>query len=157
MSDKQQQAANLADVIKELEEKVEELPGNFVAHHHLAMVYHKAGRHNDAISELKKCIKIDDASAEAYINLGAIYFEMGKLDESLEANKKALIHAVNPAQAHCNIGLIHRGEVQCDDGRAMVGSVVGALRLEEIEWQGRTVKSPEIAEVLAPHWKEKLE
>ena len=80
--------ADLNAVIAELEEKVKELPGNFVAHHHLAMVYHKAGRHNDAIDELKKCIEIDDANAEAHINIGAIYFEEPCPFDHLEDTKR---------------------------------------------------------------------
>ncbi len=102
---------DLNAVIAELEQKCEEMPSSVVAHHHLAMVYHKAGRHNDAVNELQTCIKIDDQSGEAYINLGAIYFEMGKLDESLEANKKALLYTPADsakAQAHCNIGMIEQ-------------------------------------------------
>ncbi|MEN8141098.1 MAG: tetratricopeptide repeat protein [Thermodesulfobacteriota bacterium] len=110
MSDKEL-SEDLNAVIAELEGKCAEMPKSVVAHHHLAMVYHKAGRHNDAVKELKECIKIDDQSGEAYINLGAIYFEMGKLDESLEANKKALHYTPADsakAQAHCNIGLIEQ-------------------------------------------------
>ncbi len=107
---------DINDVIAELEEKCKEQPKSVIAHHHLALVYRKAGRLDDAIRELKTAIDIDEQSTESYINLGGILFEQGKTDEALEVNKKALIYAKLPAHkanAHTNIGLIHqqRGEV----------------------------------------------
>ena len=104
---------NINAVIAELEHKCAELPDNFIAHHHLALVYRKAGRPQDAIRELKRAIELDDNSAEPYVNLGAVYFELGDLDQALAANKKALTLMVKPAQAHVNIGLIHllRGQL----------------------------------------------
>ena len=78
----EQLSENINQVIEEMEQKCTEHPDSLMAHHHLALVYRKAGRQNDAIAELKKCLEIDEQSYEAYINLGAIYFEMGNLDEA---------------------------------------------------------------------------
>lgn len=75
-------------VIAELEQKCIELPDNFIAHHHLALVYRKAGRYQDAIRELNRSIELDDNSAEPYVNLGGVYFEMGDLDQAMAANSQ---------------------------------------------------------------------
>ena len=78
----QQQQEDLTTVIEELEAKCRELPDNVMAHHHLALVYRKAGRIDDAINTIKKCIELDPHSAESHVNLGALYFEAGELDKA---------------------------------------------------------------------------
>jgi len=53
--------------------------------------------------------------------------------------------------------LIHPGEVQVDDGRALVGTSYGGLRLVEVEWRGALLTGEEIARELEPLWREKFE
>ena len=66
-------------VIAELEKKCEQHPDSVMAHHHVALVYLKAGRIGDAMKSLERVLEIDPSSAESMINLGAIYFGRGDL------------------------------------------------------------------------------
>ena len=50
---------DIAKVIEELEQQVKESPDNVIAHHHLGLVYMKAGRVDDAIQSLEKALEID--------------------------------------------------------------------------------------------------
>ena len=68
------QQEDLTKIIEELEQKCVELPDNIVAHHHLALVYRKAGRTADAMRSLEKCLEIDPHAVEALINIGAMHF-----------------------------------------------------------------------------------
>ena len=49
---------DLAKVIEELEQKCADKPDSVMAHHHLGLVYRKAGRLQDALAELEKAIEI---------------------------------------------------------------------------------------------------
>lgn len=109
----QTQQADLNSVIEELEQKCQELPDNIVAHHHLALVYRKAGRKDDFKRELERCLELDPQCVEALINKSAMLFEEGDLEQALATNETVV--AINPAlaQPHNNIGLIwqQKGEV----------------------------------------------
>ncbi|MFZ5776397.1 MAG: tetratricopeptide repeat protein [Thermodesulfobacteriota bacterium] len=109
----QTQQEDLGKVVAELEQKCQELPDNIIAHHHLALVYRKAGRKADARRELNRCLELDPQCVEALINLSAMYFEDGDLDKALAANQTVVNINAAQAQAHNNIGLImqQRGEV----------------------------------------------
>jgi len=61
---------DLAKVIEELEAQVKESPENVIAHHHLGLVFMKAGRVDDAIHSLEKAIEIDPEYALAHVMLG---------------------------------------------------------------------------------------
>ena len=61
---------DLSKVIEETEKKCAEKPGSVVAHHHLGLVYRKAGRLDDEVVALEKAIEMDHFSVESRINLG---------------------------------------------------------------------------------------
>ena len=50
---------DLSKVIEETEQKCVERPGSVVAHHHLGLVYRKAGRLDEAVVALEKAIELD--------------------------------------------------------------------------------------------------
>ncbi len=97
---------DLDKVIKEMQQKCVEKPGSVMAHHHLGLVYQKAGRLEEARAALEKAVELDPFSVESLINLGALYFDMGNIDKALEVNEQALNINRSSAQAHANLGLI---------------------------------------------------
>jgi len=56
-----------------------------------------------------------------------------------------------------NIGILYPGEFEADQGKVLVGASFGALRLDRVEWQGRTLEGVEIAAVLEDRWRDKFE
>ena len=92
---------DLSKVIEETEQKCVEKPGSVVAHHHLGLVYRKAGRLDEAVVALEKAIELDPFSVESLINLGSLYFDMGNIDKAQVVNERAVsIHAAS-AQGSC--------------------------------------------------------
>lgn len=55
-----------------------------------------------------------------------------------------------------NVGILYPGEIEIEDEKVLAGARFGAVRIEEIEWQGKVLKGAGIAEALAPHWRERL-
>lgn len=53
-------------------------------------------------------------------------------------------------------GILLSGEMEIDEDRLLVGAKFGALRLEEIEWRGKLLQGPAIAEALEPYSSEKF-
>ena len=97
---------DLSKVIEESEKKCAEKQGSVVAHHHLGLVYRKAGRFDEAVAALEKAIELDPFSVESLINLGSLYFDMGNIDKAQAVNEQAVnIHGAS-AQGHANLGLI---------------------------------------------------
>jgi tetratricopeptide (TPR) repeat protein len=97
---------DLSKVIEEMEKKSVEKPESVMAHHHLGLVYRKAGRLDEALAALEKAIELDPFSVESLINLGALYFDMGNIDKAQAVNEQALNINQASAQAHANLGLI---------------------------------------------------
>ena len=85
-----------------------ELPDSVMAHHHLGLVYMKAGRIEEAIASLNRAIEIDPLNSDSMINLGAIYFGQGDLEKALELNTRAVKVNSESAQAYANLGLIYQ-------------------------------------------------
>ena len=81
---------DLGKVIAEMEQKCVEKPGSVMAHHHLGLVYRKAGRLDEAVAALEKAIELDPFSVESLINLGALYFDMGNVDKAQAVNERNL-------------------------------------------------------------------
>ena len=143
---------DLPKVIAELEKKCEELPNNVVAHHHLAVVYKKAGRTSDALRALDRCLEIDPHSFQALVNIGAIHFESGDFDKALEANEQALKMFPDSPEAHANLGMIWW---QKGDSDLSIASYKKALRLDVkmiTAWSGLTS-----AHIMAGNFTEALE
>jgi len=103
---------DLSKVIAEMEQKCADKPGSVMAHHHLGLVYRKAGRFDEAVAALEKAIELDPFSVESLINLGALYFDMGNIDKAQAVNEQAVNINQASAQAHANLGLIwqNRGD-----------------------------------------------
>ena len=110
---------NLPKIIEEFEKKCQQSPNNLMAHHHLGLVYLKAGRVDDAIKMLERAIEIDPMSGESMINLGAIYFGKGDLAKAQELNEEAIRVMPETAQAHANMGLIWQQRNELDKAIAV--------------------------------------
>ncbi|MFC1844040.1 tetratricopeptide repeat protein, partial [Thermodesulfobacteriota bacterium] len=89
MSEKSKQE-DLSKVIEEMKQKCVEKPKSVMAHHHLGLVYRKAGRFDEAVAALEKALEIDPYSVESLINLGALYFDMGNVDKAQVLNEQAV-------------------------------------------------------------------
>ena len=106
------QKEDLDKVIAEMEQKCAEKPGSVMAHHHLGLVYRKAGRFDEAVAALEKAIELDPFSVESLVNLGSLYFDRGNIDKAQAVNEQAVNINNASAQAHANLGLIwqNRGD-----------------------------------------------
>lgn len=82
--------------IRQHEQLLAREPDNAVAHFNLALLYKRAGRHDDAVGSYRRAIDlgIDDVQ-EVYSNLGVLYSEMRQPDRAQEMYEKAL--AIDPA------------------------------------------------------------
>ncbi len=69
-------------------------------------------------------------------------------------DKKMVIWKAAPDDT--NLGLLHPGEIEAEEGRVLVGAKFGALRLDEIEWNGKLLKGEEIFRELGAYWREKF-
>ncbi len=127
---------DLAKVTEELEKKCQDNPKSIMAHHHLGLVYMKAGRTEAAIASLEKAIKLDPLSAESMINLGAIYFGKGDIAKAKELNEQAIEVQPEAAQAHANMGLIWQHHNELD-------KAIEVLRGEVKKWHRRPTPKPE--------------
>ena len=58
---------NLNKVIEEMEQKCTEKPASVMAHHHLGLVYQKAGRLDDAVAAMEKAVELDPFSVESLL------------------------------------------------------------------------------------------
>lgn len=105
---------DLTKIIDEFEKKCQQSPNNVMAHHHLGLVYLKAGRVDEAIKMLERAIAIDPMSGESMINLGAIYFSKGDIAKAQELNEEAIRVMPETAQAHANLGLIWQQRNELD-------------------------------------------
>ncbi len=116
---------DLGKVITEMEQKCVEKPGSVMAHHHLGLVYRKAGRFDEAVAALEKAIELDPFSVESLINLGALYYDMGNIDKAQAVNEQALNINQASAQAHANLGLIWQSR---GDAARALGYYADAVR-----------------------------
>ena len=77
--------------IRQHEQLLARDPGDAVVHFNLALLYKRAGRHNDAVASYQRAIElgIDDAQ-EVYSNLGVLYSELRQPGRAQEMYEKAL-------------------------------------------------------------------
>jgi cytochrome c-type biogenesis protein CcmH/NrfG len=77
--------------IRQHEDLLAQDPNNDVAHFNLALLYKRAGRHDDAVASYQRAIDlgIDDVQ-EVYSNLGVLYSEMRQPALAREAYEKSL-------------------------------------------------------------------
>ena len=77
--------------IRQHEELLAREPDNAIAHFNLALLYKRAGRHEDAVASYQRAIDlgIDDVQ-EVYSNLGVLYSEMRQPVPAREAYEKSL-------------------------------------------------------------------
>jgi protein O-GlcNAc transferase len=88
-------------------------PGHAVSLHHLGLIEHKRGNHEQAANLVRQCLtgKVEDA--DAWSNLSVILRELGRFDEAITAAEKAITLRPRHAGAHTNLGnlLRQRGRV----------------------------------------------
>ena len=77
--------------IRQHEQLLAREPDNAVAHFNLALLYKRAGRHNDAVASYQRAIELDiDDVQEVYSNLGVLYSEMRQPGRAQAMYEKAL-------------------------------------------------------------------
>ena len=83
--------------IRQHEELLARDPNDAVAHFNLALLYKRAGRHDDAVASYRRAIDLDiDDVQEVYSNLGVLYSEMRQPALAREAYEKSL--SIEPGQ-----------------------------------------------------------
>ena len=94
--------ANAVDVAG-AEKRARDEPGDFRAHHELAVYYLEAGRLDEAASRFERALGLSPGFAPAHYNLGLIHAERRQLDEAAERFRRAI--ASDPAHAGAHTGL----------------------------------------------------
>ena len=85
------------------EKRARDEPGNFRAHHELAVYHLEAGRLDQAASGFERTLRLNPRFAPAHYNLGLIHAERRELDEAAARFRLAI--AGDPAHAGAHIGL----------------------------------------------------
>ncbi len=104
--------------IRQHEQLLAQDPGNAVVHFNLALLYKRAGRHDDAVASYQRAIElgIDDVQ-EVYSNLGVLYSEMRQPDRAQAMYEKAL--SIEPGYIPALFNLAGLHEEQGERGQAV--------------------------------------
>ena len=109
------------------EKRARDNPGDFEAHHELALYYLEAGRIAEATARFEQTLGLNPEFAAAHYNLGIILAGQGRLDEADGRFRQAL--ATDPAHvaARTNLGVVLQAMGRLDDA---VGHYRRAIEIE---------------------------
>ncbi|PNG25829.1 hypothetical protein CR492_11790 [Methylocella silvestris] len=79
-------------------------PGQSVCLHHLGLIAHYRGAHDDAAGLVSRAIAAKPDYVEALSNLGAIFRALGRSEEAVAATRRAIAIRPDFAQAYSNLG-----------------------------------------------------
>ena len=85
------------------EKRARDEPGDFRAHHELAVYHLEAGRLDEAAARFERTLRLAPGFAPAHYNLGLIHAERRQLDAAADRFRQAV--AIDPAHAGAHTGL----------------------------------------------------
>lgn len=88
------------------EKRAREDPGDFKAHHELALYYLEAGRLDEATARFEDTLRLNPRFAAAHYNLGIILADQRKLDDAEGRFRQALATDPEYVAAHTNLGVV---------------------------------------------------